>query len=495
MGAGLIARFAAIALFAAVGGTAFAEAQPARPGGNPSPGVPAVQLSEADASHVSFAWPEFAITNVELIDGKGGAPIAGATVMISAGRIVNVGRARQDRFPRGIPTIDGRGKTLLPGFVLMHEHLFYPNTSGDYFSDPGTFSRLYLAAGETTIRTAGSIDPFADLAVARAIHAGAQIGPDIDVSGPYLDGAPRAIPRMPTIAKPEDAARLVDYWATEGATSFKVYEHVTRDELAATTRQAHARGLRVTGHICSVSYREAVERGIDNIEHGFVEASDFVQDRKPDVCPPWPVRLTSLVALDPAGAEVEGLIGLLLANKVALTSTQGILEMLGAGLGRPDEGALALLRPELRTSLEGAMSGVRGSGFGSLVGKVFPRQLAMQRRFFRSGGLLMAGSDPTGFGGVVPGFSAQREFRLLVGGGFTVPETVRIMTLNGALYLGRHGDVGSIEVGKRADLILVDGTLSKNPAAIDRIETVFKSGKGYSRASLLARYAGKVGGL
>jgi enamidase len=490
MGARYLARAAGIALLAAAGGVAMAMQQ-----STPTAAPPAPHLSKADATHVSIVWPEFAITDVELVDGSGKPALRRATVIIRSGRIASVGAAGKVRVPRGLPTIDGKGKTLLPGFVMMHEHLFYPNTSGDYFSDPGAFSRLYLAAGETTIRTAGSIDPLADLAVARAIRAGTQIGPDIDVTGPYLDGTPRAVPRMPTVASAEDAIRQVDYWAAEGATSFKVYEHITRDELAATTRQAHARGLRVTGHICSVSYREAVEAGIDNIEHGFVEASDFVKDRKLDICSPWPVRLASLSGVDPEGTEIGELIALLREHKVALTSTQGILETLGSGMGRPDENALALLKPELRGSMQGAMDGVRGSGFGRLVAKLFPQQMAMQRRFVREGGLLMAGSDPTGFGGVVPGFSAQREFRLLVEGGFTVPETVRVMTLNGALYLGRDKEIGSIEVGKRADLILIDGSLSTSPGAIDRIQTVFKSGKGYDRASILTAYRGRIGGI
>lgn len=484
MKARFLVRAATPVLLALAGVSAFAQ-----PAASPTP-----QISKQDASFVSVDWPEFAITNVELVDGTG-KPAFVATVIVRSGRIASVGPAGKTKVRKGVPTIDGKGKTLLPGFVMMHEHLFYPNTAGDYFSDPGAFSRLYLAAGETTIRTAGSIDPFADLAVARSIKTGSQIGPDIDITGPYLDGAPRAIPRMPTVNNADDAARLVDYWAAEGATSFKVYEHISRAELAATTRQAHARGLRVTGHICSVSYREAVEAGIDNLEHGFVEASDFVKDRKPDVCVPWPARLASLLPLDPEGAEVGDLITLLLSKKVALTSTQGILETLATGGEEPDPGALALLKPELQASLQGPMRGVRGSPFGQLVAKMVPRQMAMQRRFVRAGGLLMAGSDPTGFGGVVPGYSAQREFRLLVDGGFSVAEAVRIMTLNGALFLGRDKDIGSIEVGKRADLVLVHGSLGSSPAAIDHIETTFKAGKGYDRKAILEAYKGKLGGV
>jgi enamidase len=162
-------------------------------------------------------------------------------------------------------------------------------------------------------------------------------------------------------------------------------------------------------------------------------------------------------------------------------------------MAMPEPGALELLTPELRESFTRASAAIRASPLGPLVRDYFPKQQAMQRRFVRAGGLLLVGSDPTGGGGVVPGFSARREFDLLVGGGFTVPEAVRVMTLNGARFLRRESEIGSIEAGKRADLVLVDGSLSADPRALARIGTVFKAGIGVDSAAILAAHRGRLG--
>lgn len=456
------------------------------------PQRPQSPLSQRDQGFVSHADPNFAISNVELIDGSGGAPRQGMTVLVQDGRITLVAPTAAATIPAGTTMIDGSGKTLLPGFVMMHEHFFYPNSGGDYFGNPAAFSRLYLAGGATTIRTGGSVDPFADLAVARAIAAGTQLGPDVDVTGPYLEGTPHAIARMPNIDGPADMERTVDYWAAEGATSFKLYENADRAELRAAVARAHQRNLRITGHICATSYAEAAEAGIDNLEHGFLAASDFVPNRTPDSCPPFPNRLAAIAALDPDGPEIGALIELLVHRRVALTSTLGIFETFMASTA-PPAGALDLLTPELRTSFERTSAAVAASPINATARTAFARNLAMQRRFARQGGLLLAGSDPTGFGGVLPGYSAQREFTLLVSSGFTAAEAIRIMTLNGATYLGREREIGSIVAGKRADMVLLDGSLSADAGAIERIGTVFKAGVGVNSAAIRAAYRGRIG--
>ena len=201
--------------------------------------------------------------------------------------------------------------------------------------------------------------------------------------------------------------------------------------------------------------------------------------------------MQALAALDPDGREIGDLIEILVRRRVALTSTLGIFETF-TGAAPPD-GALELLTPELRASFEQTSAAVRAAPIGPIVRAGFDRNLAMQRRFVRQGGLLLAGSDPTGFGGVLPGFSSRREFALLLRAGFTVPEAIKIMSLNGALYLGRDREIGSIAAGKRADLVLIDGSLSADPAAIDRIGTVFRAGVGVNSAAIIAAYRGRIG--
>lgn len=449
------------------------------------------KLSATDQAFVSYSQPSIAITNVTLIDGSGAAPRNDMTVLVADGRITAVGPASSTPVPTTATVIDGKGKTVLPGFVLMHEHMFYPTGKGNYGTYPQQFSRLYLASGATTIRTAGSLDPYADLAVARAIASGQQIGPDIDVTGPYIEGEPR-LTRMPSVHGPDKVRKLVDYWADEGATSYKVYEHITRADLQATIEAAHARGIKVTGHICSITYAEAIAAGIDNLEHSLMEVSDFVPGKKPEECPDWPVRVRTLMQLDPQGAEMQRLIKALVDGKVALTSTLPVTEGLIRGRHPSDE-ALAPLSPHLRATFEETWKRVQPTEMMLLMTGFVPKLLQLEREFVRAGGLLMAGSDPTSYGGTVPGTTAQRQLHMMLEGGFELPQAIQVMTLNGAIYLGRDREVGSVAVGKRADLVLLNGDLAADARAVDSVGIVFKSGIGYDPAAIKKALAGTIG--
>lgn len=448
-------------------------------------------LGSSDQAFVLHQEPSIAITHVNVIDGTGALARSDMTVRIAGGRIVAVAPSGTMQVPAGVTVIDGTGKTVLPGFVLMHEHMFYPTSKGRYGTYPEQFSRLYLASGATTIRTAGTLDPYADLAVARAIASGKQIGPDMDVTGPYIEGEPK-LGRMPSVKGPDKVRELVNYWADEGATSFKVYEHISRAELRAAIAAAHARGLKVTGHICSITYEEAIDAGIDNLEHSFMEPSDFVSGKKPEECPSWEVRAISLMALEPQGPEMQRLIKRLVDGKVALTSTLPVTEVLIRGR-RPSDEALAPLSPGLRENFEVLWKQLQPSHMTGIMTGFVPKLVQFERAFVAAGGLLMAGSDPTSFGGTVPGTTAQRQLHMMLEGGFQLPEVIRIMSLNAAIYLGRDNEVGSVVVGKRADLVLLNGDLSADANAIDRVGVVFKNGVGYDPAAIKKSLAGKVG--
>jgi hypothetical protein len=194
-----------------------------------SPGTTvARQFSKEDAGYVAYDEPVIAFTNVELLDGTGAAAKRDVTVLVQDGRITAIAPAWKLKPPSGATVIDGHGKTLLPGFVMVHEHMFYPSTrQGAYFQLPYSFSRLYLAGGTTTLRTAGTLSPDADLNVRRAIDASRQPGPDIDVTGPYLGGPSEEIPELPRLSGPEEAVRIVNFWADEGVHSYKAYTQIT----------------------------------------------------------------------------------------------------------------------------------------------------------------------------------------------------------------------------------------------------------------------------
>ena len=433
--------------------------------------------------------PVVALTNVRVIDGTGAAARENQTLVLRGGTIAEMGDAARVKAPEGATVIDLAGKSVMPGLVMVHEHLYYPTGPGVYGQLGESFVRLYLAGGVTTMRTGGNVNGFMDLKLKQLIEAGQQPGPAIDATAPYLNG-PNSFLQMRDMKDADEARRHVAYWADMGATSFKAYMQISRAQLGAAVKEAHKRGLKVTGHLCSVTYAEAADLGIDNLEHGFLASTDFVSDKQPDTCPGQGGGQRTIAALDEHGAPFAALVKKLVDKKVALTSTLTVFETFTPG--RPMPPGLDVLLPQLKQQYEQNYQRTAQSQ-SSVYTTLFPKALALERAFARAGGVLIAGTDPTGGGGVIPGYANQRQLELLVEAGFTPLEAIRIGTLNGATYLGRQARVGSIAAGKQADLVVVDGDPSKTIADVRKVDTVFKQGVGFDPAKLIAAVSGKVG--
>ena len=448
------------------------------------------QLSQqVRTSYVSMDAPVIALTNARVIDGTGGPVREGQTIVIKDGSIASVGPASSVKPPEGARVIDLAGKTVLPGLVMVHEHLYYPTGPQVYGQLGESFTRLYLAGGVTTMRTGGNVNGFMDLNMKLAIERGQKAGPAIDATAPYLNG-PNNFIQMRTMRGAEDARKQVAYWADEGFTSFKAYMQITRAELGAAVEEAHKRGLKITGHLCSVTYAEAADLGIDNLEHGFLASTDFVADKKPDTCPGQGAGQQTIAALDENGEPFRALVKKLVDRRVALTSTMTVFETFTPG--RPLPPGLDVLLPMLREQFEQNHKRT-SANTTSVYLRLFPKALALERAFAKAGGTLIAGTDPTGGGGVIPGFSNQRQIELLVEAGFAPAEAIQIGTLNGAKYLGRDARIGSISPGKQADLIVVTGNPATAIADIRKVEIVFKQGVGFDPAKLIASVTGRVG--
>jgi len=455
----------------------------------PASGQARPTLSTAVRAYVSVDAPLIALTHVRVIDGTGAPPRENQTLILNNGVISTMGSSASTDVPAGAQTIDLTGKSVIPGLVMVHEHLYYPNGPGVYGQLGESFSRLYLSGGVTTMRTGGNVNGFMDLNMMRLVEAGQKPGPAIDATAPYLNG-PNTFIQMRTLKGPEDARRQVQYWTDEGATSLKTYMQITRGELAAAINEAHRRGIKVTGHLCSVTYAEAASLGIDNLEHGFFAATDFVADKKPDECPGQSAGQKTIAALDENGAPFKALVQTLIKANVALTSTLTVFETFTPG--RPKPPGIEVLTPQLKEQFD--QNYARTSlNKESIYTTLFPKGMALERAFAKAGGLLIAGTDPTGGGGVIPGFANQRQVELLVDAGFTPLEAISIATLNGAKYLGRDKTVGSIAVMKQADLVVINGNPAANIADIRKVETVFKQGVGYDPARLIASVQGKAG--
>ena len=466
----------------------------------PEPAAP----GDAVKPFVKMEAGAIALIHVRVIDGTGAPALPDRTLLIDKGRITAI-QAGGDPVPAGYRILDATGKSVMPGLIGMHDHMYYiarPDLDATGHSDEPlivpqmTFSapRLYLAAGVTTLRTTGSVEPYTDLDLKREIDAGHIAGPHMDVTAPYLEGPNSPFIQMHQLTDAADARATVAFWAGQGATSFKAYMNITRAELGAAIEEAHRHGLKLTGHLCSVTYPEAAALGIDNLEHGFWVNTQLDPGKKPDTCSDSEGDAT-LTAMTPNSDQAKALIALLVSHHVAVTSTLPVFEGASPGYRTLPPHELEMMSPGARTDY----LYVRGLNLTrkperiAEQAKEWANELGLEREFAAAGGLLLAGPDPTGGGQVLPGFGDQREIELLVQAGFSPLEAIRIGTLNGATYLGLAGRIGTIAPGEDADLVLVKGDPSTDIADIEKVETVFKDGVGYDPAPLLNSVRGRYG--
>src|SRR5436190_3082864 len=369
----------------------------------------AQNLSPEVKEFVKVDAPIVVLQHIRVIDGTGSPAREDQTIVLASRKIESVANAASASVPHDAQVLDLHGYSVLPGLVGMHDHMFYPMGNVIFGEMAFSFPRLYLAGGVTTIRTTGSLEPYTDLEMKRAIDSGAMPGPHIHVTGPYLEGKGSWALQLHQLTGPDDATRTVNYWLDEGVDNFKIYNFITADELAAAITAAHKRGAKVTGHLCTIGFREAAALGIDDLEHGLIVDSEFLPARKPGECK-GEEDAVLMSKLDMNAGPVHEMILDLVARHVAMTSTLPVFEM-GSFPGRPtlDSRVLDVLSPEARILL--LQNRVRASDAAAIRSRygtdVSPSPAAFQKEeefefaFAKAGGLLLAGLDPTAMAGVI----------------------------------------------------------------------------------------------
>lgn len=432
--------------------------------------APPGSADEVRSFQISSA-PVLALIDVNVVDGTGRPAKGHQTVILKEGRIASLGPMVSTPVPAGAEEHRLSGHTVMPGLVMLHEHMMYFSGFRIWHSQAVSFPRLYLAAGVTSVRTAGGDVPLTDLNLKLAIDEGRIAGPRMFVTGPFFNGYDDHFLGDDIVRTETDGQREVRYWAAHGATSFKLYADLKPGAAKGVIEAAHAIHLKVTGHLGRINCQEAAELGIDNIEHSFgaclKEVGSSMNDESPN---------------PPDAKKAKALIALLVRRGVVLTST-------------PASGSSPPLTAEERAYLHPTAL----ANYDAWLGRPHPEMGASQgyvrgleHQFLAAGGRMVIGSDAQD-GGLIAGFADDRALEALVAAGHSPLDVIRMATLEGARFLGIDHDLGTIEPGKRADLIVLGGDPSQNIADIEDTVLVFKDGVAYDPKKLRASVRGMVG--
>ena len=443
-------------------------------------------LGQGLAPYVSVNAPVVAIEHARLVDGTGTPARDDQTILIRGETIAAVGPSGSVQVPSDARVIDATGKAVIPGIIGLHDHMYY---GGMKFMGE-SYPRLFLSAGVTTIRTTGSVDAYQELNLKRRIDSLLIPGPTIVVTGPYLQGPGVGPGAMHPLSGPEDARRMVRYWSEEGVTWFKAYTQISRAELQAAIEEAHKDGVKVTAHLCSVGFREAVALGIDALEHGLLTNTEYYPGKQPDACP---TVGDSVIygALDIESPDVQSTIHDMVAHHVAMTSTLDVFELSSPSRVPFDQRVLDALYPAASAQVASYYATGR-TARDSIHRVTFKKAIQFDYDFAKAGGLLGAGADPC-CTSAIAGYGDQRNYELLIEAGFTPEQAIQVMTSNGAKILGFDKRVGTIKAGMQADMVLINGDPVRTPSDIRNTDLVFRRGIGFDSAKLRDSIKGMVG--
>ena len=407
-----------------------------------------------------------ALVGGTVIDGTGAGARPACTVIIEGDRIMAVGE--DVPVPEGAEVVDVTGHSIVPGLIDVHGHL-YANLAGQMKTLLVPFARLYLAGGVTTVFSPGDEDPEETVEFREAQRAGEESGTRVYTAGPYFNHVDAGGIGGLTdgVSNAEEARELMLEWGGR-IDGVKVYTDITPEEFAAVVEEADAFGLRVTGHLGSLTAGQAIDMGIDRLEHGLYAMSEFGRPRSDR---PFDMEyMEGLASIDFESGAAAELIEKIVDKKIVLDPTIVILEALFDGpieLVEDWERYLAPQTAERLAVMEQVFEGMRRAAaedpaaWDEVVDAVLDKQRELVRRVHEAGGMVVGGTDPV-FVEVLPGYGMHREAEHFVMAGMTELEAIQACTGNAALALGLEDDLGTVAPGKLADLVVVEGDPSKD---------------------------------
>lgn len=408
-----------------------------------------------------------ALVGGTLIDGTNAPPVADSVVVIEKGRIVGAGPKSAVKIPHGAQKIDVRGKFVLPGLWDMHAHF-----------EQVEWGPIYLAAGATTVRDCGNEFEFIT-AVRDAVASGHGLGPRLELAG-IVDGTGPLAIGVARVDTPEEAKMWVDKYHDAGFQQMKIYSSVKLEELKDVATEAHRLGMTVTGHIPEgLNAYQAIEAGQDQINH-VPYVADIMHAPLPDNATRRQ-RAEADAHIDVNSAEAEKAIAFLVDHGTVLDPTLAIFEFETANTSKPPasfEPGVLRVAPELAEQLVD-VGPPPPPDVAAIINGAFERDLEIVGALHKAGVPIVAGTDQT-----VPGFSLYREIELYVQAGFTPLEAIQAATIVPARVMKLDGELGTVETGKRADLIIVGANPLESIHNIRKVESVITNGTMYNCAEL-----------
>jgi imidazolonepropionase-like amidohydrolase len=408
---------------------------------------------------------KIALVGGTLIDGTGRDPIPDTVVVIEKGRIVDAGPKSRVKIPSGAQKVDARGKTILPGLWDMHAHF-----------EQVEWGPIYLAAGATTVRDCGNEFEFIT-AVRDAVASGHGLGPRLLLAG-IVDGTGPSAIGVERVDTPEQAKMWTDKYHDAGFQQMKIYSSVKLEEVKDVAEEAHRLGMTVTGHVpIGLNAYQTIEAGQDQINH-----IPYIVDIMVPTLPADASRLDRATAeanLDLNSAAAQKAIAFLVQHRTVVDPTLALFEFFSASTAKPAasiEPGVLKVAPELQAILTDVGP---PSPHADINEKVFAKEVAVVGALHKAGVPIVAGTDQT-----VPGHSLHREIELYVQAGFTPMEAIQAATIVPARVMGLDKEIGTVEAGKRADVIILDGNPLDSIHNIRKVEFVITNGVMYNCAEL-----------
>src|SRR5579872_401985 len=406
-----------------------------------------------------------AIVGATLIDGTGAAPVTDSAVVIKDGRIKAVGQRSKVKIPKNANVVDAKGKFLLPGLWDMHAHF-----------EQVEWGPIYLAAGVTTVRDCGNEFEFIT-AVRDAIAQNRGLGPRLLLAG-IVDGTGPMALSVQRVDTPEQARMWVDRYHQAGFQQMKIYSSVKLEEVKAVADEAHRLGMTVTGHVPNgLNAYQVIEAGQDQINHiGYV--ADIMRAPLPESASSQE-RFRATANIDLNSAEVRKALAFLKEHRTVIDPTIALFEFFTATTAKPPasfEPGVNKIAPELAEQLTDVGPPSERS---EIVEKVFEKEVAIVGALHRAGIPVVAGTDQT-----VPGYSLHREIELYVQAGFTPMEAIQAASMVPARVMGMDKELGTVEKGKRGDVIVISGNPLEDIHNTRNVEYVVTGGTMYHTAEL-----------